>query len=390
MTTIILILFYFIIPALIIHYAGKYLLLKKAGTVLLAYAIGLIIGNIGIIPHGTEEIRLGVESLQKQLLGLTMAIALPLLLMSLNLSSWKNLAKKTFISLITGMVSVVFVVVIAHLIFRNFIPNEWKVSGMLIGVYTGGTPNLASIQTALKVDADTYILTHSSDLVVSAVYLLFLMTIGQKVFRKILPFNYFFGGSFNKEETVFSNFEDYNDFFKKHNVLPTLMGLGASVVIIAIASGISFLSPKELQDVAAILIITTLGIASSFIPDLRRGPKNFETGMYFIIVFSLVVSSMADFSKFSMEAIPIFLNVAFVIVFSLIIHSLFARIFKIDPDTVIITSTALICSPPFVPLIAGSLNNRQIIVSGLTVGLVGYAVGNYLGISIGYLLRFWL
>lgn len=390
MTSIILILFYFITPALIIHFAGRYLLLKKAGTVLMAYVIGLFIGNIGIIPHGTEEIQKTVEALQNQLLGVTMAIALPLLLMSLNLSSWKNLAKKTFVSLITGMAAVIFVVIIAHLIFKNFIPNEWKVSGMLIGVYTGGTPNLASIQAALNVDADTYILTHSSDLVVSAVYLLFLMTIGQKVFRKLLPFNYFFGGSFDQKETVFSNFEDYSDFFKKHNLIPTLIGIGASVVILAIAGGISILSPKELQDVAAILIITTLGIASSFIPDLRRGPKNFETGMYFIIVFSLVVSSMADFSKFSAEALPIFLNVLFVIVFSLFIHSLLARIFKIDADTVIITSTALICSPPFVPLIAGSLNNRQIIVSGLTVGLVGYAVGNYLGISMAYFFRFWL
>jgi len=355
----------------------------------MAYAIGLIIGNLGLIPHSTPEIKESVEAVQKQLLGLTMAIALPLLLMSLNLSSWKNLAKKTFISLITGIASVIFVVILAHLIFKNFIPNEWKVSGMLIGVYTGGTPNLASIQAALNVDADTYILTHSSDLVVSAVYLLFLMTIGQKVFQKILPYNYFFGGSFNKEETVFSNFEDYSGFFKKHNVMPTLLGLGASVVILIIAGGISFLSPKELQDVAAILIITTLGIASSFIPELRRGPKNFETGMYFIIVFSLIVSSMADFSKFSAEAIPIFLNVTFVIVFSLLVHASLARIFKIDSDTVIITSTALICSPPFVPLIAGSLNNRQIIVSGLTVGLVGYAVGNYLGISMAYLFRFW-
>jgi uncharacterized membrane protein len=80
--------------------------------------------------------------------------------------------------------------------------------------------------------------------------------------------------------------------------------------------------------------------------------------------------------------------VAFVIVFSLLLHSLLARLFKIDADTVIITSTALICSPPFVPLIAGSLNNRRIIVSGLTVGLIGYAIGNYLGMFVAYYLRF--
>jgi uncharacterized membrane protein len=383
MTIVLLILFYFIVPALIIHYAGKYLLLKKAGSVLLAYIIGLIVGNTGIIPYSPET-----ESFQKLLMGASMAFALPMLLISLNLSNMKNLAKNTFISLFTGVFSVIVVVVIAHFIFKNFIPDEWKVSGMLVGVYTGGTPNLGSIQAALNVDPDTYIFTHSSDLIISAAYLLFLMTIGKKVFSRFLPYNYYYGGRFNTDEVVFSNFEDYSDFFKKHNFLPTLASLGVTAVIVIIGLAISEVVPKELSDPAAILIITTLGIAASFIPDLRRGPKNFETGMYFIIVFSLIVSSMADFSRFSQEALPIFFNVAFVIVFSLLLHSALARLFKIDSDTVIITSTALICSPPFVPLIAGSLNNRRIIVSGLTVGLIGYAIGNYLGMFVAYYLRF--
>lgn len=379
---ILLILFYFATPVFIIHFAGKYLLLKKAGTVLIAYVIGLLVGNLNLIPES-------LAGLQDMVMSISIPLALPLLLMSLNLQNWENLARKTFFSLLTGMIAVVVVVVIAHLIFQAYIPNEWKVSGMLIGVYTGGTPNLASIQSALNVDANTYILTHTSDLVVSAFYLLFLMTLAPAVFRKILPFGYSPGHSFHESGTNFNNFEDYTDYFKGHNLKPSLLALGVSILILAIGGGVSAISPKNLQMVSAILIITTLGIATSFVPALRRGPKNFETGMYFILVFSLVVSSMADFSEFSAEALPIFLNVSFVIVFSLLLHALLARIFKLDSDTVIITSTALICSPPFVPLVAGTLGNRNIIVSGLTVGLVGYAVGNYLGIMIAYTLRFW-
>ena len=52
-----------------------------------------------------------------------------------------------------------------------------------------------------------------------------------------------------------------------------------------------------------------------------------------------------------------------------------------------VTSAALICSPPFVPMIAGAIHNREVIVSGLTVGIVGYAIGNYLGVAIAYLLQ---
>jgi uncharacterized membrane protein len=382
MTTTLLILFYFLLPALIIHFAGKYLLLKKAGTVLLAYVLGLIVGNIGIIPESARE-------LQDTLLSVTMPLALPLLLMTLNLSNWRNLAQRTFFALLTGVGAVIIVVTVSHFIFRHFNPEQWKISGMLIGVYTGGTPNLASIKLALKVDENSYILTHTSDLVISAAYLLFLMTIGKTVFKRFLPFGYHYQGKFGQGEKIYSDFEDYGGYFKRHNFLPTLLAFGVSVLILAVAGGVSYLSPEDLKLVSAILIITTLGIAASYIPELRRGPKNFETGMYFIVVFSLVVASMADFSKFSREALPIFLNVTFVIVFTLILHTALSRLFKVDADTVIITSTALICSPPFVPLIAGSLNNRQIIVSGLTVGLVGYAIGNYLGIVMAYLFHFW-
>lgn len=72
---------------------------------------------------------------------------------------------------------------------------------------------------------------------------------------------------------------------------------------------------------------------------------------------------------------------------TLFLHVLFSKLFHIDADTVIITSTALICSPPFVPVVAGALKNREVIVSGLTVGIIGYAIGNYLGYFIVQILR---
>jgi uncharacterized membrane protein len=44
-------------------------------------------------------------------------------------------------------------------------------------------------------------------------------------------------------------------------------------------------------------------------------------------------------------------------------------------------------SPPFVPAVASALKNREIILPGLIIGLVGYAVGNYLGVLMGLLIK---
>jgi uncharacterized membrane protein len=72
-----------------------------------------------------------------------------------------------------------------------------------------------------------------------------------------------------------------------------------------------------------------------------------------------------------------------------ILHAVIARFFKIDADTVIISGSALICSPPFVPVVAASLKNRDVIMTGLAVGIAGYAVGNFLGVMVAGILNTW-
>lgn len=52
-----------------------------------------------------------------------------------------------------------------------------------------------------------------------------------------------------------------------------------------------------------------------------------------------------------------------------------------------VTSVALICSPPFVSMLANKIKNKNLIVAGITVGLIGYAIGNYLGIANAFLLK---
>jgi uncharacterized membrane protein len=72
---------------------------------------------------------------------------------------------------------------------------------------------------------------------------------------------------------------------------------------------------------------------------------------------------------------------------SVILHYLLCKIFKIDRDTAVITSVAGIFGPPFVPLIADRFENKAMIVPGMTTGLIGFAIGNYLGMAIAFLLK---
>ncbi|MGB9687051.1 MAG: DUF819 family protein, partial [Rectinema subterraneum] len=62
-------------------------------------------------------------------------------------------------------------------------------------------------------------------------------------------------------------------------------------------------------------------------------------------------------------------------------------LFNIDVDTMLIVSTSAICSPPFVGVVAVSLKARKLILPGITTGIIGYAVGNYLGIALAQLFK---
>ena len=109
--------------------------------------------------------------------------------------------------------------------------------------------------------------------------------------------------------------------------------------------------------------------------------------MYLIVIFCIVVGSMADFSMFTTKSLYLAAFVALVVVGSLFFQVLFSRIFKIDTDTTIIASTAFIFSAPFVPTVANALRNKEIILSGITIGIIGYATGNFLGITLAYFLK---
>ncbi len=378
MAQILLVLFYLLVPFVILHLCHKFPFVNKLGAVFIAYLVGLIVGNIGILPEWAGGI-------QDTLTTITVPLAIPLLLFSSNLKQWKSMAGKAMVSLLIGITSVVAIVIAGYFIFMGKgMADLWKVSGMLIGVYTGGTPNLASLKMMLNVDPDVYILTHTYDMIISTVFLAFLMTVGKKFFSLFLP-------AFkddNMEEVEYTNGSDpFWGIFKREIFYPLLKAYGLTILIFAIAGGLSLLVPKNSQVVVVILTITTLSIVASTFKKINAIEKTFESGMYLILIFSVVVASMADISRFTGLTPGLFGYITLAVFGSLFLQVVLGKIFKVDADTTIITSTALICSPPFVPVVAAAINNRKVILSGITIGIIGYAVGNYLGFAIAELLK---
>jgi len=140
--------------------------------------------------------------------------------------------------------------------------------------------------------------------------------------------------------------------------------------------------------VVVILSITTFGILASFVPRINKIEKTFQLGMYLILIFSLTVASMANLkSMFGVGMFSLIMFITWCYFGSMILHLILAKIFRIDADNFLITSAAFVFSPPFVPLVANALKNKELIVTGITGGILGYVVGNYMGVALAYFLK---
>lgn len=382
MTTILLVLFFLLSPLLILRLCHRYSFFNKIGAVVVAYVVGFVIGNTGLLTMIDGHARA-----QELLTMLTIPLAIPLLLFSMDIKKWTQIAGKTFLSLLLALTAVIIAVIAGFFIFRNQgIESLWDVSGMLVGIYTGSTPNLAAIQIALGADETNYMIVVTYDLLIGAFHLLFVMTIAQRLFLTFLPaYSYIDPASGNTKGP--EGDDPYWGLLKKNMTLPLLKAFGVAAVIFGIGGAATLIVPESSQMTVVILIITTLGIVASLFPAIRKIDKSFELGMYLIVIFCMVIASRADLRNFDFVALMIAAYVALVVFGSMLIQAFLSWIFKIDADTYIITSTALITNPAVVLVVAGALKNREIIFSGLVVAIIGLAVGNYLGIFMSWFLE---
>lgn len=423
---IVLLLFYLTFPLIIIYLCKKWTLFQKLGTIVIAYLFGLIIGSTGILPEGSQGYKLAlveqsvakldaktleglisegkavqedvtvnqIGSVQDMITTITILLAFPLLLFSMNIRRWLKYAKKGFLSVVLALVSGIVMVTAGYFIWKHTFPDTWKLAGMFEGIYTGGTPNFAALKLMLNVDADRFVVLNTYDIIVGAFLVLFFITVAPRIFRAFLPkFKEKGGNSTDRElvEKEIGNLDNFSGMLKKETIVPLLKAFGLSIIITGVGVGLSFLVPPDLmpyKNAVAVLSITTLGIVASLFRSINRIEKTFQLGMYLILVFSLTVASMADISTmFGRGTLDLVLFITWCYFGSLVLHIILAKIFRIDADNFLITSTAFIFSPPFVPLVANALKNKDVIVTGIAGGVIGYMLGNYFGFTLAHILE---
>ena len=378
---------YIIFPILIIEAFKRWTVVQKIGTVVLAYAVGIIASLCGVFHFADPTIGATFSKLQSTIMNVAVPLAIPLMLFNCDFKLWTKSLPKTTWALVTGLAAVLIASISGYFIFRNSVPEIAKVTGMMAGIYTGGTMNFNALGAALNVDRSVMAIVLAFQMVITTPYIFFLLGGGYKIFRKLLPYkDITHKGRMDEDEVETNDVENYRGMFEKKNFIGMMKGLGLSVIFLAVGAGLALLITGTLNELVVILTITTLSIIASFFKPIRELPKTFELGMFFILIFSVIVASMFDINSVNGGSLYIGGFVFWIIGISVAIHLILCRIAKVSGDLFCVCQVGLLCSPPFVPPIAGAMKNKKVLISGIVVGLVGYAIGTYLGALLAWVL----
>ena len=369
-------------PAGVIWLCRRVPVLGKLGPIMVLYAIGMIIGNLPFIP-------VEMKAVQDLLPNVVVPLAIPMMLFGCVFS--RREARLQLKIVVSGFLSVAVAVIAGYLLFGKNVEQGAQVGGIITGMYTGGTLNAAALQAIFRINSETYLLVNSYDIIISFIYFVFLFSIGIPMFRRLYGER---GRELSQSEQAEIEREiektkqnPYSKLLTKEGIAQLGKILLWTIGVAGVSGGVALLMPEGWFMVVFILLLTTLGVACSFIKRVREMELSYDVGMYLIYIFSITIASMADFSNLDLAG---GINqLAFMVVavfFSLVLHAIMCRAMRVDADSMMISSVAFINSPPFVPMASAAMRNKKALVTGLGAGIVGYAAGNHLGVLIAELL----
>lgn len=380
---IVTVLYLLAVPLLVMLAAKKWPVIEKISPMVILYVIGLVVGNIGIVGEGARQTCTNVSNV-------AVLLSIPLMLLGCDFRAWS--AKAAVKAFLVGLFSILAVTIGGFFLFHSQAVNAGisntdfaRVSAAMTGIYTGGIPNFAPVAKAVNLPDNLFLLVSGYDLVVTSLYLLFIVFLGGRLVRWLFP---------NQQPSPTLDSETDTSVTEEVPAKPfwsrlgnRAVGIGVAAIIVAVSYALSLVIPIDNSTAVIIILLTTLSIALSFWKPLKKLENTFDTGLYFVYVFCLAVATMVNIRELEFSRYLFVLwYIAFAVFGSLLLQLLFAKLLKIDGDLTLTASISLINSPPFVPMVAAVLNNKSVILPGIAIGLLGYAVGNYLGIGIFMLL----
>ena len=377
------------LPALILRLVRQFRLLRRIGAVALCYACGFV---LALLPIPFDK------SLSQLTASILVALAIPLILFGFDLRSVRGLARPILIGYGLQIVSTVLTASLAaFLAARLGVGYAPQLGGMTVGLYTGGTPNLIAVGSALlPAEAAPGVITaaNTADFLVGGVWFLLVLTVGKPLYRRFLGVRAAAGnGKTSAAGVAHAEQEyDYRSIPRDKRSVTRLLGVcGLAVLCLGVGAGLELLINGSLDGSLYIMLsVSILGILGSLVRPVREVKGSYQVGQYLVLMFSLGLSMSVDPGVLAKSLLPTLGFFASVQIGCILVHLILCKLFRVDGGAALITNIAGVYGPPFIAPTANAWGDRALIAPGILCGVLGLMLGNLLGIGAGALLGLWV
>jgi len=372
---------------------------RALGSVLVAILLGMALSNAGLLPDTSPTYDFLASS------GVSAAIVL--ILLTVDVRSVFSAGPAMLVAFLIGAAGTAIGASSAALILAGEVgPETWKLAGQYTGTYTGGGVNFAALGRAFGTSSDMFSAAVAADVAITAIWLIACLSLPVLLSRGNGASS---GRSPSADEVHPHSAGEVPD--SAAALEADLEEAGAAVGVAGISSDLkdalhSTVNPVSLGDGAAlvtlslglvwlagvlatawpvpeVLLLTTMVLLVAQIPAIKQLTGSAMWGNYLLHLFLAANGAQSVIANiFRIGPVIFYFAAATVAVHGLVIFGV-GRLLRIDAATLAVASQANVGGPASAMALAGTRGYTDLLLPGIAVGLMGYAVGNYLGYVVG-------
>lgn len=365
--------FMFVLIACAVWLEKRVAVVQKISSVMTCTLFGIVLSNVGVMPH-TSPAYDGVNAY-------AVPYAIVLVILASNLRDLRTAGRAMVACFALATVGSFVGALAAGVIFASWLgPETWKLSGQFAATFVGGSMNFIAVGRGLDTEPATFAAAAVADNLSTVPWILIQVALVGVLAR-------FYRAHAGSEDlsTAEQLSASIRDRWYHADLSVTGMAiLGALPLAILWAS--TLLSPL-LPGFPPVLWQTTLALAVAQVPAIRRvnGPAVLS---YFVLhLFFVVIGASAVLGELVQSgAVLVVYMITIIAIHAVIVYG-GGRLLNFDLPTITIASQATVGGPASALALSMSMKWPSLVTPGTIVGILGYAIGNYVGFACAYTTR---
>ena len=356
----------------------------KLGATLLAIAIGGVLSNAGLVPPASPT--------YQAITGTATDLAIVWLLLAVNLADLRKAGGAMLVAFGIAVAGTALGAFAGAFLFGDAIGEEtWKLAGALTGTYSGGSLNFTAVSRAVDMSDALFVGATAADNVVTGLWLAACVVLPRWIGRHYPAPPPSPGADSAPVPDHAGHDPELPDDESAHPLFARA-SLSTHRLAILVAAGLAIVIASRVvaavtPGINPVLWLTTLALVTGYVMPSGAKRGALQLGNLALLFFFVVIGIYSRIAEVLAVGVQVLFYALFVVTVHGVLVFLAGRFLRVDIGTLCVASQAAVGGPGSALAVAVAGGWRSLILPGILVGLLGYALGTYAGMGIAQALR---